>query len=415
MSIRYLLLCVLSMSVLFSCKTDQAQSKTDSSVKANIKNDVEILAADDMEGRETGTPGEMKAALYIVKRMKEIGLSAKGDSTSYLQHYTKKMKSDPHADIPADDDPVIDGYNVIGYLDHSAKKTIVLGAHYDHLGYGGAGSLHSGEKAIHNGADDNASGVAAILRMAEEFKGDKYADHNYLFIAFSGEEKGLWGSNYFAKNPTIAKENINMMVNLDMVGRLNEDRQIAIHGVGTSPSFDATLDQQNTYQFKVTKQQSGVGPSDHTSFYLEDIPVLHFFTGQHEHYHKPGDDSHLVNYDGIVDISSFIIDIVDSFNDPLEFTKTKDESAETPDFKVTLGVIPDYLFSGKGMRMDGVREGRPAGNAGFIKGDIVKQMDTIEVIDMMSYMKALGIIEPGSTVEVIIDRDGEMIKKDVTF
>ena len=419
MSLRSLIACVLCMSLLSSCKndahSDASSVSVDESVKSNIKLDVEILAADDMEGRETGTPGEMKAALYIVKRMKEIGLSAKGDSNTFLQHYTKQIKTNPHDDMPSAEDPVIDGYNVVGYLDHSAEKTIVLGAHYDHLGYGGEGSLHSGEKAIHNGADDNASGVAAILRMAKELKDDQYTDHNYLFIAFSGEEKGLWGSNYFAKNPTITKENINMMVNLDMVGRLNEDRQIAIHGVGTSPTFDATLDSENTYNFKVTKQLSGVGPSDHTSFYLEDIPVLHFFTGQHEHYHKPGDDSHLVNYDGIVDISSYIIDIVDSFNDPLEFTKTKDESAETPDFKVTLGVIPDYLFSGKGMRMDGVREGRPAGNAGLIKGDIVKQMGDREIVDMMSYMKALGAFEPGSTVEVVVDRDGEMIKKDVTF
>lgn len=415
MKITYLIVCVVYMSIFLSCKTESRPISIDSTAKDNIKLDVETLAADDMEGRETGTPGEMKAAQYIAQRMKAIGLTAKGDSTSYLQHYTKQIKSDPHADMPANDDPVINGYNVIGFLDHSAEKTIVLGAHYDHLGYGGEGSLHTGEKEIHNGADDNASGVAAILSMGKELKKEKYADHNYLFIAFSGEEKGLWGSNYFAKNPTIAKDDINMMVNLDMVGRLNEDRQIAIHGVGTSPSFDTTLDQQNTYKFKVTKQLSGVGPSDHTSFYLEDIPVLHFFTGQHEHYHKPGDDSHLVNYDGIVDISNYIVDIVDSVNDTLEFNKTKDESTETPDFKVTLGVIPDYLFSGKGMRIDGVRDGRPAGNAGLLKGDIVKQMDTLQIVDMMSYMRALGAFEPGSTVQVIVDRDGEMIEKDVTF
>lgn len=415
MKIIQLITCVLCLSLLSSCKTDTAPAKVDTSIKSEIKQDVEILAADDMEGRETGTPGEMKAAQYIVKRMEAIGLSANGDSTSYLQHYTKQIKTNPHDDMPSSDDPVIDGYNVVGYIDHSAEKTIVLGAHYDHLGYGGEGSLHSGEKAIHNGADDNASGVAAILRMAKELKADEYSDHNYMFIAFSGEEKGLWGSNYFAKNPTIAKDKINMMVNLDMVGRLNDDRQIAIHGVGTSPSFDATLDNENTYNFKVTKQLSGVGPSDHTSFYLENIPVLHFFTGQHEHYHKPGDDSHLVNYDGIVDISSFIIDIVESIDTPLAFTKTKDESAETPDFKVTLGVIPDYLFSGKGMRIDGVRDERPAGNAGLLKGDIVKQMDTLKIVDMMSYMKALGAFEPGSTVEVVVERDGEMLEKEVTF
>ena len=415
MSLRYLIACVLCMSLLSSCKTKSTNVDVDPAVKTNIELDVKILAADDMEGRETGTPGEMKAAQYIITRMKAIGLSPKGDSTSYLQHYTKQIKSNPHDDMPSEDDPVINGYNVIGYIDHFAQKTIVLGAHYDHLGYGGAGSLHSGKKAIHNGADDNASGVAAILRMAEELKDDSYSNHNYMFIAFSGEEKGLWGSNYFAKNPTIPKDKINMMVNLDMVGRLNKDRQIAIHGVGTSPSFNSTLDKENTYKFKVTKQLSGIGPSDHTSFYLEDIPVLHFFTGQHEHYHKPEDDSHLVNYDGIVDISEYIINIIESIDTPLEFTKTKDESSETPDFKVTLGVIPDYLFSGKGMRIDGVRDGRPADNAGLLKGDVVKQMGNREIIDMMSYMKALGAFEPGSTVEVAVERGERVIKKVVTF
>jgi len=122
-----------------------------------------------------------------------------------------------------------------------------------------------------------------------------------------------------------------------------------------------------------------------------------------------------VNYDGIVDISNYIVDIIESVDNPLEFTKTKDESAETPDFKVTLGVIPDYLFSGKGMRIDGVRDGRPAGNAGLLKGDIVKQMDTLEIVDMMSYMKALGAFEPESTIKIMVEREGEMVEKDLTF
>ena len=157
MSLRYLIACVLCMSLLSSCKTKSTNVDVDPAVKTNIELDLKILAADDMEGRETGTPGEMKAAQYIITRMKAIGLSPKGDSTSYLQHYTKQIKSNPHDDMPSEDDPIINGYNVIGYIDHFAQKTIVLGAHYDHLGYGGAGSLHSGKKAIHNGADDNAS------------------------------------------------------------------------------------------------------------------------------------------------------------------------------------------------------------------------------------------------------------------
>lgn len=411
---NYIVVIIMSALMVVSCKSNEKRTINPKDLQ-QIKTDVEILAADDMEGRETGTPGEMKAAQYISSRMQSIGLTPKGDSSTYLQHYTKKIKSNPHADKPADDDPVVDGYNVVGYLDHGADKTIIIGAHYDHLGYGGEGSLHRGEKAIHNGADDNASGVASFLYSAEKLKDKKFADHNYMFIGFSGEEKGLWGSNYFAKNPTIDKSEINLMVNLDMVGRLNEDRQLAVHGVGTSSSLSATIDNENTYKFKVNMQESGIGPSDHTSFYLEDIPVLFFFTGQHSEYHKPEDDSHLLNYEGIVDVSDFIIDIVDSVDDRLAFQKTKDESQETPDFKVTLGVVPDYLFSDKGMRIDGTSEGRPAQNAGMQKGDVVIQMGELEIVDMMSYMKALGAFKPDTTVNVTFIREGKEITKPVTF
>lgn len=402
--------------VICVCSCTSSKQKVDpSAIMSVMKQDIETLASDEMEGRETGTPGEALAAEYIIKRMKEIGLEPAGDSTTYKQRFSKQIKSNPHADVPAEDDPIIVGYNVVGHIDHGAAHTIVLGAHYDHLGYGGEGSLHTGDKEVHNGADDNASGVASILYMADRLKDDQYADHNYLIIAFSGEEKGLWGSNYFAKNHTLSDGEINMMVNLDMVGRLNEERQIAIHGVGTSPGFSDLIDHENTYELKVNKEESGIGPSDHTSFYLEEIPVLSFFTGQHEHYHKPGDDAHLINYNGLYDLSHFVLDIVDEINEELPFTKTKDESQETPDFKVTLGVIPDYLYSDKGMRIDGTRDGRPAANAGMIKGDIVVQMGDLEIVDMMTYMKALGAFEPDTTVQVTFIRDGVKMTKPVTF
>jgi len=172
---------------------------------------------------------------------------------------------------------------VLGYINNNANKTIVIGAHYDHLGHGSQGSLHRGEeKEIHNGADDNASGVAVMLNLASKLK-ETNKGNNYLFMAFSGEEMGLLGSNYFVKNATIHIDSINYMLNMDMVGRLKADSTLAVFGTGTSPIFKQTISANNS-KFKIIEKESGVGPSDHTSFYLNDIPVLHFFTGQHEDY-----------------------------------------------------------------------------------------------------------------------------------
>jgi hypothetical protein len=310
---------------------------------------------------------------------------------------------------------VIEGRNVGAYKDNGSDYTIIIGAHYDHLGYGPEGSLYSGPPAIHNGADDNASGVATMMALAE-ILATKEMENNFLFLAFSGEEKGLWGSNFFVDNNPLSNEDVNFMINLDMVGRLNDENKLAVYGTGTSPIWNETLTGIKS-DFNFTMSESGVGPSDHTSFYLEDIPVLAFFTGQHEDYHKPSDDWDKLNYDGIMDILDYLTDLIAELDDDgkLAFTKTKDEQEEAPDFKVTLGVIPDYLYDGKGMRIDGVREGRPAENAGLIKGDVVMKMGGLEIVDMMSYMKALGAFSPGQTVKVTVLREGEMIEKDVSF
>jgi hypothetical protein len=273
-----------------------------------------------------------------------------------------------------------------------------------------------GEPEIHNGADDNASGIAAMLSLAEMLQ-KKVLTSNVLFIAFSGEEKGLWGSNFFVDNSPIAVEDINYMINMDMVGRLNAERQLAVYGTGTSPNWATVLEKIKTPSFKYTFKESGIGPSDHTSFYLEDIPVLHFFTGQHADYHKPSDDHDKINYAGISDVAQLILSIIFELDDDgkIPFTKTKDESEQAPDFKVTLGVVPDYLYDGEGMRIDGVREDRPAFNAGMEKGDVVVKMGDLNITDMMSYMKALGAFEPGQTVKVVIVREGKELEKDVTF
>ncbi len=415
--VRDVSLLSLVIGLSFSSCSEPADVVDKTQVINVLKQDVKILAADDMEGRETGTPGEKKAADYIVKRFQEIGVGSLG-TDGYLQGYDKRIKANPHAEEESPDDTVITGYNVIGYIDNKSEYYVVVGAHYDHLGYGEAGSLHTGEKAIHNGADDNASGIANMLYIAERLLDNNIDEkHNYVFIAFSGEEKGLWGSNYFAKNATYDLSKTSFMINMDMVGRLNEERKIAINGVGTNPRFDALIDSTNTYEFAVVKSLSGVGPSDHTSFYLQDLPVLQFFTGQHEDYHKPSDDLELLNYEGMLDIGNFIYDFVLALDDKdkIEFTKTVDESTETPRFTVTLGVIPDYLYDGKGMRIDGVSEGRPAFNAGLLKGDVVSSLGGVEVVDMMSYMKQLATYKEGDKATVKVLRDEEEVEVEVEF
>lgn len=411
------ILYILGFVVLSSCAKNAIKSADIDTYQQSMTADIAFLSADDMEGREIGTPGEVKASEYIADRFKQIGLKPLGDNKTYFQHFSKKLKSNPHATEPAADDPEVKGRNVVAFLDNGANHTVVIGAHYDHLGYGKEGSLYTGEPAIHNGADDNASGVSMMLFLASVLKEKSNQKNNYIFIAFSGEEKGLWGSNYFVNHPPVALEKINYMVNMDMVGRLNEERQLAVNGTGTAPDFSAILDKANTKKLKIKKSESGVGPSDHTSFYLQNLPVLAFFTGQHGDYHKPSDDMHLLNYSGMRDISIYVLDIIQDLNDngKLKFTKTKDESTDAPRFTVSLGVVPDYLYDGKGMRIDGVREGKPAFKADLQKGDVVLKMNDVEVIDMMTYMKALATFKAGDTAKILIKRNDQEIMKDVKF
>ena len=300
----------LFVAILFvSCKKEKPAEVT-------MKDDVTFLASDSLHGRQTGTPYGVMAAKYIANRFKDLGLEPKG-TDGYFQEFSFKDKSDPHGNVDyvnKSEDGTTTGINVVGYLDNHAENTVVIGAHYDHLGMGIEGFLYRGDTPqIHNGADDNASGVAMMLYLAKRLK-NQDTNNNYLFISFSGEEMGLLGSNYFAKNPTIDLEKVDYMLNMDMVGRLNDENAIAVYGVGTSPIFKQVVF-ANKGNLKVTENESGVGPSDHTSFYLADIPVLHFFTGQHEDYHKPSDDSDKLNYKGMETIAQYIFDIITELND----------------------------------------------------------------------------------------------------
>lgn len=312
------------------------------------------------------------------------------------------------------------GHNVVGLINNYAEKTIVIGAHYDHLGYGeDKNSLYVGkEKMIHNGADDNASGTAALLLLSKELNEKKYNRYNFLFVAFSGEELGLYGSKYFVDHPPIDLKNVRFMINMDMVGRLNDNTHgLTIGGFGTSPQWGELINLKDDY-FKIKIDSAGSGPSDHTSFYRKDIPVLFFFTGTHSDYHKPSDDADKINYNGELKIIDLIVDIIaQSFEKKeIAFSKTREAAATgKSSFKVTMGIMPDYTFSGAGVLVEGVSDNRPAQKAGIKSGDVIQQLGRFVVEDVQSYMSALNKFNKGDEVEVKIKRDKSDILVKVVF
>ncbi|MGG9963936.1 M28 family peptidase [Ferruginibacter sp. SUN106] len=312
------------------------------------------------------------------------------------------------------------GHNIVGYIDNGAATTVILGAHYDHLGYGeDHNSLYTGTTPqIHNGADDNASGTAALLELSKLLKASKFKNNNYLFVSFSGEELGLFGSKYFTEHPAIDLSNANYMINMDMVGRLNDSTHgLTIGGYGTSPVWGQLLTEKDKF-FTIKFDSSGTGPSDHTSFYRKDIPVLFFFTGVHSDYHKPSDDADKINYTGELQVVKYVYNIIDAANKKgkLAFTKTREAAATGKNsFKVSLGIMPDYTFSGGGVRVDGVSEGKMAQKIGIKAGDIIVQLGDIKFSDVQSYMGALGKFNKGDATKVKVKRGNEELLFDIVF
>ncbi len=315
------------------------------------------------------------------------------------------------------------GHNVIGYIDNGVLTTVIIGAHFDHLGYGEDGNsmLRTGEHLIHNGADDNASGTAALIELSRLLKNSKLRRSNYLFIAFSGEELGLFGSKYFVENPTISLSNVNYMINMDMVGRLNDSTKVlTIGGYGTSPEWASIVTTKSKKApFVIKIDSSGTGPSDHTSFYRKDIPVLFFFTGLHPDYHKPTDDYDKINYTGELSIVNYIYSLIErenKENHKLVFTKTRETQTTTSArFSVTLGIMPDYTFPGTGVRVDGISDGRPAQKAGLQTGDVIMQLGEYNVTSLENYMEALGKFKKGDATVVKFKRGNENKEAPVQF
>jgi membrane-associated protease RseP (regulator of RpoE activity) len=237
--------------------------------------------------------------------------------------------------------------------------------------------------------------------------GDRLANKNYLFIAFSGKEKGLLGSSFFVKSNAYEKESMDYMINMDMIGHLKEDGKLIINGVGTSSSFERIIKPNPCIEIKIKTTKGGIGPSDHTSFYNARVPALHFFTGPHKYYHRPTDDVQIIEFEGITKTLDYILGMMDELNGSgrIEFTPTpKENQASAPRFIVTLDVVPDYAFGGKGMRIDEVTEGGPAHNAGLLAGDVVVELDEKRVTDMMSYMRALSSLKKGMQTSVKVQR-----------
>lgn len=311
--------------------------------------------------------------------------------------------------------------NVIGYLDNKAQKTIVFGAHFDHLGYGEDGNsmLRTKEKLIHNGADDNASGTAVLIELAKNLKKERIKDYNFLFIAFSGEELGLLGSKYFTDHPTIDLEKVSYMVNMDMVGRLNDSlKTLTIGGVGTSPIWGNLLPYKNKSNITIKIDSSGTGPSDHTSFYRKNIPVLFFFTGLHTDYHKPSDDYTSINFSGSLAVYKIITSIVKNSSglQKLAFTKTKEQSVgSSTRFTVSLGIMPDYSYPEKGVRVDGISEGKLAQKVGIVAGDIIMKLGSYQTSTVTSYMEALSKFKKGDSTSVSIQRKNQIIELSIQF
>jgi hypothetical protein len=341
-------------------------------------------------------------------------------------------------------------FNVIGILPGSDPKlkneAIVIGAHYDHLGLGGEGSGSlSARTGIHHGADDNASGVAGLIELARMLSSQKLK-RTVVFIAFSGEEEGLIGSSYYVNHPIVPLANTVAMINMDMIGRLKE-KNLIVGGVGTAQEWRSLIDRDNVLegttvslnrspltsmstsgnpvisldpgkQFTLTLNEDGYGPSDHSSFYGKQVPVLFFWTGTHDDYHKPSDTADKINYEGEARIVTFvnkiIRDIDQSDKRPTYAVAKSDSQGRSMGFRVYLGTIPNYAESNDGLKLDGLRDDSPASKAGLKAGDRIVKMAGHEVKNVYDYTYALGEMKAGQEYEVEIVRGSERLTLRIT-
>lgn len=384
----------------------------------SIQKNIEVLSHDSLRGRLVGSLSEKKSAIYIANQFGELGLIPYFDN-SFFQEFESQYNPNPH-DTLASNLIQIKSQNVVAYLDNNANKTFVIGAHYDHIG---RNEYHQSlepnvEGEIHNGADDNASGVAGVIELARIYSSNYIKeDVNFIFICFSGEEIGLLGSKKFVEKIGNDKK-IDFMLNMDMIGRMDSSNQLYIGGVGTSPRFQDLLFENKPSNFKLTIDSSGIGPSDHSSFYLSNIPVLFFFTGSHEDYHKPSDDYEKINFSSLEKIIDYINQMILVFSKEkqINFSPTRNNSkAKSTKYKVTLGILPNYTAFGDGLHIDNVNPNKPAEKAGVLAGDILIGINTCEITDIYTYMECLAKFNQGDTIKLKLKRKNEILTKEITL
>jgi hypothetical protein len=376
--------------------------------------DLTYLAADAREGRGVGTRGLEEAGTYLAAAFRTIGLAPGAPGNSYFQPFTIA----PDAPIAIHSDAGGKSIrNVIGVLRGRSParrgEVLVIGAHYDHLGYGGFNAMDAPDSTgkVHNGADDNASGTTALLEVARQLV-HRRLDRTVVFIAFSGEELGDLGSDYYVKHATVPVDSILTMLNMDMVGRLRNERLI-VTGAATAKEFPALLDSLNrtatTPRFDLRASGDGWGPSDQTSFYAVKRPVLQFFTGVHEDYHRTTDDVDKINVVGLEQVADYVADVATALaNRPGSLTfvdAPRPQMTSGAGYGAYLGTIPDMSESPGGVRISGTHKGGPADLAGLVAGDIITAIGDKTVANLYDMTDALRAHQPGDTVVIVVKRD----------
>jgi hypothetical protein len=376
-----------------------------------LLDDIKYLSADRLAGRMTGTPGADSAARYIARRFAESGLTR--PSGGWLQDFTISVRA-PAAHHAGTGE--VRGSNVVGVLrgrDPTLRaEAVVVGAHYDHLGMGGPFALDPDSVGVvHNGADDNASGVAALIAIAQSLAALRPA-RTVIFVAFAGEELGLLGSAYYVKHPIVAMAQTVGMLNLDMVGRLRNNRLI-VYGTATAKEFPGLLDSLDRVAgLDLQARGDGFGPSDQSSFYAAGKPVLHFFTDLHEDYHRSTDDWPKINAQGLRQVADFAAATVAALanrREPLTFVNVPVRAhgggpVLTPGYGAYLGTVPDMTDTPGGVRLSAVRAGSPAEQAGLRGDDIITRIGDMDVPDLQAMTDALRAHKPGDVVDIVIRR-----------
>lgn len=401
---------------------------------SSIMRDVRYLAGDALEGRGTGTPGNDSAAAYIARRFDGLGLTPAFSSADsrvcgparcegrFLQPFVARSVAAAHAGLPA----AMPTQNVAAMVRGAdpvlREEYVIVGAHFDHLGRTTMGALDPDAKdAIRNGADDNASGTAAVIELARLLRRDP-PKRSVIFVTFSGEELGLLGSQHFVENLPVPLDRVRAMLNFDMVGRLRDDR-VLIYGVATAEELNEIITRANAVApLSVTATGDGFGASDHSSFYAKNLPVLHFFTNVHDDYHRATDDAERVNATGIARVVSLAERIARDIGDratPLTFVRAVAAAPTTSSRAGTsayLGSIPDMGASDvTGVRLTGVRAGSPADSAGLKAGDIIVELGGKPVKDLYAYTDALYSHKPGDTVDIVVLRGTERVTVKATL